>query len=521
MKTRETKRGTIFEFTNRFMKYRISKNDKKLNSFLRFKYNLIKKLNLQERMKKGSWFWLMNHHWNEDIELSPNANDKEIKLTSNDLELQQIIVYDLLPKEYLEDYKNKYLKFVNDFKGNYPFTRTRKDIQKSFNDMENSAVTGSWYNIDHFRIKETTSLSKYFYGFSLSAIGLSESFYIIKYTLNVTVLANQELETILQFVVYKEPICLSCDRWWKKKSFAGCSIYDIGSEAKRHAIDDFILNLKAIFFQEIKKYIFSKFFDWDKIPPSIEIYSSKTLDSKEKEILEIVSRHGNLTVNLQEKEKIFFIPFRAERHWESLNNSKFIVDSQQFNDDHGFYSFYKYDELICTQFAEYFVLTALATPVAKKIYSAQRKINKNIYSNSRLNSIIKLKTSIEKDLYYYKRLYKELNKMVDDKTKNNRELSIFNKEFTSEHKKIHGKSSPYDFDIEYKSCFYGLKAKFELMQSIFAHFDDNSKLIESRYNYSIVKWTLIVGSLTLLATILLANDSNILNSILDFIKKFF
>ena len=31
----------------------------------------------------------------------------------------------------------------------------------------------------------------------------------------------------------------------------------------------------------------------------------------------------------------------------------------------------------------------------------------------------------------------------------------------------------------------------------------------------------IVGSLTLLATILLANDSNILNSILDFIKNFF
>ena len=46
-------------------------------------------------------------------------------------------------------------------------------------------------------------------------------------------------------------------------------------------------------------------------------------------------------------------------------------------------------------------------------------------------------------------------------------------------------------------------------------------MIESLYNYKIVKWTLIIATLTLLATIFLANNSEILNQIIEFFEKWF
>ena len=59
------------------------------------------------------------------------------------------------------------------------------------------------------------------------------------------------------------------------------------------------------------------------------------------------------------------------------------------------------------------------------------------------------------------------------------------------------------------------------MESVYSHFDENAKIIESRYNYRIVKWTFIVGVVSLLATILLAGDPCVLDQLCDFIIELF
>ena len=66
-----------------------------------------------------------------------------------------------------------------------------------------------------------------------------------------------------------------------------------------------------------------------------------------------------------------------------------------------------------------------------------------------------------------------------------------------------------------------IKEKNDLIDTIYSHFDENSRMIESLYNYKIVKWTLIIATLTLLATIFLANNSEILNQIIEFFEKWF
>ena len=82
-------------------------------------------------------------------------------------------------------------------------------------------------------------------------------------------------------------------------------------------------------------------------------------------------------------------------------------------------------------------------------------------------------------------------------------------------------NDPFSFEYEYDGVYYKIKEKNDLIDTIYSHFDENSRMIESLYNYKIVKWTLIIATLTLLATIFLANNSEILNQIIEFFEKWF
>lgn len=66
----------------------------------------------------------------------------------------------------------------------------------------------------------------------------------------------------------------NCDVTFKEH---GLSYFGTDTSSKAYAVDDLILELKFLFWREIKKFLPSKFFNWENIPPSIEIYSSDTI----------------------------------------------------------------------------------------------------------------------------------------------------------------------------------------------------------------------------------------------------
>ena len=114
MKVYETKQGKEFVFNNKFSKNRISRNDRRLNAFLKLRYRLIIFFHLQKFAKKKSWYHTLEYHWGKRYR-KPNANEKKranqnVRLTKKDLFLKELIVYDLMPKEYLDEYKSKYFK---------------------------------------------------------------------------------------------------------------------------------------------------------------------------------------------------------------------------------------------------------------------------------------------------------------------------------------------------------------------------------------------------------------------------
>ena len=526
MKVKDTKQGKEFIFSNKFAKNRIPTNDRRLHAFLKLKYWLVNFLHLERFAKKKSWYRTLEYHWGRRNR-KPNSFEKKklsesIRLTQKDLKLEELVIYDLIPKEYLNEFQRKYLKFKDMFAAPTLTTTIPKRLHDAFSQMENSHAAGSWYNLDHFSIKEKTSLGTRFNWFRLEAIGLTESFYIIRYALNVNEAANEELEQILKSKVYKEVVCFGNDKWWKKRSFGGCHCYDIGGDSKFYVIEDYILELKALFWQEVVKNLPTFFFSWENIPPSIEVYSSETLEKKSEKILEVLAQRSQGHIEYCDSHKTYFVPSVTNRGQKALNNSKIIAHSQQFKNERGMYDFLYIEEIVCQSFADYFLLEALSNQASQFIYQAQRKVNRNVYRKSRFNSLLSVKLEVEKKLYFYRRLYKELNTHSLTEEILKYKFSEYKKCFTNAFDKKDPEFTRfYEFENMYKGMRYNIKDNFTLMESIYSHFDENAKITESRYNYRIVKWTFIIGVVSLLATILLAGDPCVFEQICDSIIELF
>lgn len=514
--------GKQFVTKNLFSKNLISKNDRKLNRYLRLKYNCINKLHLTKFFKKKSWFNLVDDDWAKQTpEYKKKYIENQIVLTTDDLELQSLIVYDLIPKEYINEYKKKYLVYRDSIIKPHIGIRQARDISSQFDKMQLSRSVGGHYNVEWTPLKEDSMLGKYFSSFHLEIIGISKSFFAIKYTLTVKSTINDFLSLILGNVVCRDAECVSNDKWWKRNSFAGLHPYDFGNDAKQQAILDYILELKSIIFKEIKTNLISKFYNWELIPPSIEVYSSKTLSDNKENILNILHPFGKVS-NVNKDNDLVFIPAQQARRAKKKENSSIIVASSKYfeKDEHNFYKFEYVDEYICNDFADYFILDSLNDTITNKIYVAQQKIEKTIYSKKqKLKKFLTIKMNTDKELYFYKRLYNEFdfidNEKLDDRFRE------YLKHFDDLKPSKQGFIPFDDFKYLNEALFWSIKDKNKLINEIYKHFEENAKLVEIKYNYSIVKWTLIVGGLTLLATIFLANDSAIFNSIVDFFKRLF
>ena len=517
MKIKETQKGKTIIFKNKFSVNRVEKNDRKLDLFLKTKYKLIKLFRLDKFYRKKSWFDLMDFFLNR---FNNKENEEEFHSSVKGLKLQNIVLYDLLPKEYLSDYQNKYIRFRTKYMKKHYMNRNIRNIRESFSRMANHRGEGNFYNVDLFWVKEGTSLGNYFQQFSLQLIGLCESFYIIKYKLNVNENANKHLEQILETNSYKEPQCVSSGRWWKKNSFAGLQSYDEIRISKKYEIENFSLELKESAFKLIKKKLITKVFDWDNIMPSIEVYSTNNLNEN---ILTFIGQNFLCGIEHNLSKSLYFIPSNEDIYKKSLNSSVIIAKEDMFENQD--YSEDKYpfcEKLISKEYADFFLLDGLRKIVDKKIYDSHLKINKIIQTKRRMKSSIRLKLSVEKELYLYRRLYEELSNDKYKEKYNKKKNKHYNKIMTNKEVDEKGLIKyPFNFENMYEFIFDNIQTKNNLINKIYLHFEENSKMIESYYNYTIVKWTLIIGLLTLLVTILFAENSYLLNSICEFIKKLF
>ncbi|MCH5159901.1 MAG: hypothetical protein J1F66_03520 [Clostridiales bacterium] len=517
MKIRETKLGKEFIFDNQFSKNRLSKNDRKLTKWLRFKYKFCKTFKLVKFVKNKSWYSLADYHWNTIFDDPTITGEKQVELTKNEIELKRIVIYDLLPKEYLEMFRDKYCKFRLAFMSKHYTNRKRIEI---VNHLEGVHHPYNFYmNLEYFNIKEGTTLKHYFDDLHVEIVGLTESFCIIKYSLNVSSNAVNLFEQITSQKVYKSPLCWSNDAWWKRHSIAGFTCYDSLNQPKKYVVEDFLLELKSVFFKEIRNKLFSKFYDWKIIPPSVVVFSSNNLEESKEKIFNLFFNAQNSDYN--KTKQVYFIP-DSQQIRSNGSSSVLIADESNFTQSHhGRPDFEETDDQICSSFSSYFVLESLDTAITNAINIAERDISQTVNSKSRYRKLLNIKTKTDKNLYFYKRLLSELD---EEKTLDglNEDITYYQEtyEYTQqERREQYGFGDDFDFKLRY--TFSNCKNKLLRIEKIYKHFDENVKIIESKYNYKIVVFTLVVGFLTLVATVLVANDSYVFKWICNIIKDIF
>lgn len=476
---------------------------------------------MRNHFTKESWFNLLDDDWSKQIsEYKKELINNQVTLTTDDLKLEQLVIYDLLPKEYINEFKKKYLIYRKSIMKPLFERKQARDIVSQFEEMQLINSDGGYFNVEFIPLKEGSTLEKYFSYMHFEIIGISKSFFAIKYTLIVKPETNDVLGLIMNSIVYKEANCVSNDKWWKKDSFAGLYDYDFENYAKKQTLIDYVLELKSIFFKEIKTNLICKFYNREIIPPSIEVYSSKTLLTNKENILNVIYPYGKVT-NISKDNNLVFIPAQQARgYMKKANNSIIIASSKYFeHDDYNLCEFNYVDEYICNDFADYFILDSLSNDISNKLHLTQQRVEKIIYSTQKFKKFLSVKKNTDKNLYFYRRLYKDFD-FINNKDMDYRFQKYFNYFDNLRPSKIG--FIPFD-DFKYlnEELFLSIKDRNIMINEIYKHFEENSKVIESRNNYAIVKWTLIVGTLTLIATILFANDSKLLNIILDFVKRIF
>lgn len=524
---RKTQKGKGIEFTfdNKFSKYRVSKDDRRIHNFVKLKYKLVKFFHLRKLFKNASWFRMMDYYWNDETQNNGimAIDYKNIKLTNEDLKLEQLVIFDLLPKEYVADFRNKYIRIRNQLMKPVIINRRPKDIYNSFAQMETSKVLGYWYNLDNFLFNEKSNLFKYFDSFDIQIIGISESFYCVKYTLGINENVNKELAEILRALVYKKPQCSSCGKWWRRKSFAGCYYHGFFNSSKAFALQDFILELKGVFFKEIQKKLFNKFFNWHIIPPSAEVYSSNTLDSKSNEIFELLDLGGITEIDYSKEYNTYFKPDVRESFNEQLSNSVIIADRKQFEQKgDGSYKFKEIERRVFNFFAEYFILSGLERHIKDLIYKAQLKVNKKVASHKGFKSLLNLRIKTERKLYFYKRLYKEIQQSIKTNKLRERELKKYSEIFTNEVVKENPNFGiRYSLDYYYKNLLYEIDEKSKIMESIYKYLDESARMVENRFNYKTIKWTFFVSLAALVVTLFAIDDFKTVKELIKTIKNLF
>ena len=484
-----------FVFLNKYILNCPTLEGQKYYSKFLNKYNYIKKKKISILFKKRSWFSTLEFFNSDDFKnmiIKAQNKEEKIILKSKDLALDSIVFFDLLPKEYINVFLFKIEKLKDVFRKKDNKQKDYFDREDYLSNFKEKDVVNSWMIIDDFEIEDTNELKKYFSNIKIELIGLSESFLIIKYTVQVTKEVNETLEKIISSYIFESPEIYKTKK--RNKIRFGIRIYgDLHENAKRKAITNYIIHLKSIFFEKTNQIMKSIFFDWKVIIPSVQIY--KIDSDKIKYILKVYSSSDKGVDFDMSKESCFLFEDNLNEKYASNSFSLFINKNQKNKID---FMFRDVCDLITNKFADYFLLNGLSRKINSLIYSSQLKINKNINIQSKFGSVLSLKLDIDKKLNFYRRLYNELSRFYKlDKT--NTKMESYMKYFDITYdEKIHS----YCFLTMYTKMEKDIIDKCEFMGNIFNYFNENSKLIETRYNYGTIIITIIISLLTLICTVL-------------------
>lgn len=489
-------------YNNPYILQQFRESDLSLTKKKRNQYNLINRLSkrkffgapkigklinpfyfLLEKYKKQINYESCNYHFSHEYERE-HFSDKDS--FDFDINLDYMYIYDILPKEEIYKYHEgiiEYSKICQHLIG----VADEFSINNSFNDMANHNYQHSTHYLQYFVLSDKMLSYKWIENFSITFEQYSESFYLVTYKLNLKEQATAVLKDILTSLILYEPIFHRA----KNKKVLSISSNHMLSYNRKRAINDLILEIKYNFFNELNSYVPCFFHNHNIVPPSLGVYT-----------------FNNLETLLKNNELMFLFDF-FKHDYDKCKANNIIVNFKYLGNtdanccivDKSFIDNEKYAlsylDNYFSSIAEYFIFHALSPYIEKTIIENQRLLNNLVYKKCSASKLLKGKIKTLKALNIYKRLVVANQKYTENPIKD-------------------------DYLINFENCFKEcplskqfsnalalqiaeIKAKYadfeNQINSLYQFYDDNLKAVESSTNIRLVRFTLIITAITLLATL--------------------
>ena len=467
----------------------------------RFKFLRNVSLNIKNRIIKSRKYDTLNHCYS----YKANTYKSEIQIEQDDFVPKSIVIFDLLPKENVKDFSQKYIKFRerNRDKKQTFSVKSIKEIRDVFGKIATRFFSSSFYNIDHFLITEEHELSKYFSVFDFHACDLSPSFLCLSYTLTLNEKTKEIFGKIVHGNVFLEGHFI--DRGTKNKYNNAYTIGGTGWIAKPTEIEDFVCELKSYFLKTLRVELMSKLDEFNIVLPSTTIYKCKNVssmvvdNSKLKELFRLTPQ------SFYDKSKSVLIDADncLFNHGDrKLNIYNAFIDASWFDSTgSGKRNEYSVYEQLHYYFSKYYIMDALLPVYNDRISKTNADINLMLQSKCQgFRKLIKLKKDSIARLTIFDRLLYEYLKIDNS-------VSIYEGAgFLC--------TQPFGTINHFSNLFEildkNLSSSYDGLSQIFNFFEKQLKAIESHANYKTAVfslWVAISSLIVAIITFLLTNDA--------------
>lgn len=493
------KRKKQFVLMNKFISFADKLENKKVPIFLKNPFKKYK----NKLIKSNKYETLQRCFTDNSIDIEyENYKNKEIIPES-------IIIYDLLPKEYVGEFSKKYIKFkdnASDTNISILGKKSIKQIRDSFNKIGTRFSVSSYNNVDFFVFDKKHYLSKIFKNISVFTADISPSFLSISYKLELSEEMIYMFDKLSTSKVFREGHFIDNGNKGKKNycfSMGGTDLF-----TKAQTIEDYFCEIKFEFLKFLKKELMSKLDDLNVVLPSVTIYKTENLSTLIKNRKKLHSI-GIKTLDLHYNsayETYIEIPNHSFDSNEKYNIINVLVDSKSYGKVNEVYNSLVYG------FCDYYILGSLLPEYDKRISKTNEKINLMLQRKSKdYGSLIEIRKKTLNDFNLFDRLLDELFK----KETNTHE---FNLHGVQDYVPIESVGSVYTYSKKKEILKWRLDVSSDGISQINDFFEYQLKTVESYSNFKIVKNSLWVAFFSLLVAILALIQSN--QCIMDWIDNF-
>lgn len=502
MEKMNEKREYISHYINPYIKTQFNTKDLKWTRKKKKQYNLIKNLEksklfsrfiakkyknplfiILERYKKKINFDFYEFEFSHSYERS-NYGEKDI--LNFPISLDYLYVYDILPKENIEQYQKGIINYSNLCK-KLMGAADEFSLNRSFNDMANHNYWHSVHNLGYFVINEEMNAFKWVQEIYIIFEQYSEAFYLVTYRLKLQERATIELRKIMSSLVLSEPLFYKPIN--KKRLTASGNHFLLSN--RKNALNNMVLDVEYSFLSELNKYVPCFLHSNNVISPSLQIYTYRHLNElkKSKDVMSLLDFFVNCFDESDDKNIITNFKYFGESNVYNCIISKDFMEKNQFSLSH-------IDECF-SPLAEYFVFQTLSPIIEQAIIRNQKRLNTLLSGNCSVGKLLKEKVKALRELNIFNRLIVATQKFSDSPY-----IDQYTDNFTN-YLKNENINKYYSNAISMR--LDNLKSKYKdfktQIDSLYLFYDDNLKAIESSTNIRLVRYTFWITIITLLVTI--------------------